>query len=189
MWESRTKKDLMIEVWEKLDCESIGAAEIEAIEEAVSARFGPAAVESPMRIARLLADEGAVLRHSELMNLWVSRYSDEIAESALTARLIKLDSLTGALSTLRNVENLRRKYTTEGDKEGLKLLRQDILDAKKDLLEGTKKTKLGDQIRQVKLEIAEWLTIWLQSSELFENWIGLRKASAEFKRKFGEMED
>ena len=35
MWQSRTKIDLIIEVWEKLDCESVGAAEIEAIEEAV----------------------------------------------------------------------------------------------------------------------------------------------------------
>ena len=54
MWTSRTKQDLIIEVWEKLDCESVGAAEIEAIEEAVRARYGEAAVESPMHIARRL---------------------------------------------------------------------------------------------------------------------------------------
>jgi len=32
MWLSRNKNDLIIEVWEKLDCENVGAAEIEAIE-------------------------------------------------------------------------------------------------------------------------------------------------------------
>ncbi len=32
MWQSRTKIDLVIEVWEKLDCESVGAKEIEAVE-------------------------------------------------------------------------------------------------------------------------------------------------------------
>lgn len=35
MWNSRTKIDLIIEVWEKLDCESVGAREIEAIETVV----------------------------------------------------------------------------------------------------------------------------------------------------------
>ena len=44
MWLSRSKNDLVIEVWEKLDCESIGRAEIEAIEVAVEAEFGKSAV-------------------------------------------------------------------------------------------------------------------------------------------------
>ena len=60
MLQSRTKTDLIIEVWEKLDCESVGAAEISAIETVVLERFGDGAVESPMIIARILADEGAV---------------------------------------------------------------------------------------------------------------------------------
>ena len=76
MWQSRTKNDLIIEVWEKLDCESVGRTEIEAIETAVVGRFGKSAVPSPMRVARLLADEGAVLRHEEIMALQVERASD-----------------------------------------------------------------------------------------------------------------
>lgn len=177
----------MIEVWEKLDCETVGASQIEAIEEAVSARFGPAAVESPMSIARLLADEGAVLRHSEIMSLWVERYSEEIAEDALTARLIRLDSFDEAAKTLKSVENLRRKYRSEGERESEKNLRKGLLDAKKELLQSAKERKLDGQARRVKAEIAEWVTIWLQSPELFENWIGLRTASSEFKKHFGEF--
>ena len=70
MWNSRNKTELIIEVWEKLDCESVGAAEIEAIETAVDEIFGKPAIDSPMKIARLLADEGAELRHSEIMELY-----------------------------------------------------------------------------------------------------------------------
>ena len=61
MFTSRTKTDLIIEVWEKLDCESVGAKEIEAIETVVRDRFGYGAVESPMIIARLLALHSASL--------------------------------------------------------------------------------------------------------------------------------
>ena len=40
MWQSKTKNDLIIEVWEKLDCESVGAIEIEAIETVVREKYG-----------------------------------------------------------------------------------------------------------------------------------------------------
>jgi hypothetical protein len=76
MWNARNKNDLIIEVWEKLDCESVGADEIRAIEIAVEDVFGKPAVDPPMMIARLLADEGAELRHSEIMALHVERAED-----------------------------------------------------------------------------------------------------------------
>jgi len=47
VWRSRNKTELIIEVWEKLDCETVGAVEIEAIETAVADVFGKPAVESP----------------------------------------------------------------------------------------------------------------------------------------------
>lgn len=185
MWHSRTKIDLIIEVWEKLDCESVGAAEIEAIEEAVSGQFGRSAVDSPMQVARLLADEGAVLRHREIMDLWVRR-SAEIPYEAEFRNLVKLNSLTEALTTIRNAENLRRKFVSGGDREGERLLREEFIDAKQGVLKKASDRKADDSSRQTKAEIAEWLILWLQSPELFENWIKLRKRSPEFINRFGE---
>jgi hypothetical protein len=189
MWTSRTKNDLIIEVWEKLDCESVGACEIEAIQEAVGARFGNAAVESPMRIARLLADEGAALRHSEIMELWVRSYSDQPHEAEFR-NLLKLDDLDRALRSLRQVDNLRQKFLSAGDKEGLRLLREEVLEAKAAAQKAARDRDAAKQMQVIKAEIAEWLTIWLQSPEIFENWIKLRRSSPEFKSKFGtEMKD
>ena len=183
MWQARTKQDLIIEVWEKLDCESVGASEIEAIQEAVCAHFGDAAVESPMRVARLLADEGAVLRHSEIMQLWVERYSDR-SHDAEFRNLVRVDDLESATISLRRVENLRKKFVASEDKEGLRLLREEVLEAKSHLAKLAADRKVDSAKRTEVAEIAEWLTIWLQSPEIFENWINLRKSSAEFKSKF-----
>jgi hypothetical protein len=36
-------------------------------------------------------------------------------------------------------------------------------------------------------EIAEWMTIWLQTPDVFENWISLRQKSVEFIDKFGKI--
>src|SRR5438445_6034368 len=116
MWHARTKNDLIIEVWEKLDCENVGAAEIEAIETVVADQYGQAAVDSPMVIARLLADEGAQLRHSEIMRLYVERTSDRPYDAALR-NVLKIDGLKTAAASIRNLENLRQKYSRDNDKE------------------------------------------------------------------------
>ena len=65
-WQSRTKRDLIIEVWEALDCESVGARELEQIQRVLSETLGAGAIESPAAIAREVADEGAALRHPEV---------------------------------------------------------------------------------------------------------------------------
>ena len=179
MWESRDKTSLMIEVWEKLDCESVGAAEIEAIEEAVSARFGKAAVDSPMITARLLADEGAQLRHSEIMELYLRRCEDQPYAPVLR-NIIRTDTFGSTLISLKNAENLRKRLAADNDREGLRLLREEVLDAKKRLVSAGRTID-----RERTAEIVQWLTLWLQSPELFENWIALRRASKEFKDKFG----
>lgn len=181
MYKSLTKADLIIEVWEKLDCENVGAAEIIAIEDAVRERFGASAVESPMVIARQLADEGAELRHSEIMELFVERRS-ELPYEAVFRNIIDLTDFKTSLASIRNLENLRRRFAADGDKEGLRLLREKVIDAKKRV---PAKHESTNQLQQA--EIAEWLRIWLESPELFESWIMLRRNSADFAAKFGDI--
>ena len=65
--------DLIIEVWEALDCQSVGRAELERIEKELLEKFGTGVTQSPAAIARTLADEGAVLRHPEVFE-WDSEW-------------------------------------------------------------------------------------------------------------------
>lgn len=174
MWTSKTKNDLMIEVWEKLDCESIGRPEIEAIEEVVRDVLGEQAVDSPMKIARLLADEGAELRHSEIMELYILRYEAK-PYTAEFRNILKTDSFRQTLVSIRNLDNLRKKFLSEGDKNGVRLIRERVIESKKKL------TRTSEE-----KEIAEWLTIWLQTPEAFETWVSLRQRSADFKAKFAD---
>jgi hypothetical protein len=183
MYKSRTKTDLMIEVWEALDCESVGAKEVLAIENAVRERFGESAVDSPMRIARLLADEGAELRHSEIMELDIKRRL-ESPYDAMFRNILKFADFKQTLISIRQLENLRRKFQTEKDKEGLRLVRETAIKGKQraQMIGGNEKVEAKK--REEKAEIAEWFTIWLQSPEIFENWIQLRMNSKDFQEKF-----
>ena len=188
MWESKNKNDLIIEVWEKLDCESVGAAEIVAIETVVADVFGKAAVDSPMIIARLLADEGAELRHSEIMNLYVERASDRPYD-AVFRNILNTRDLRSTLRSIRNMENLRRKLATEKDREGLRLLREQAILEKEAKIAYAGKSRTPQASRAEALEIAEWLTLWLQSPEIFENWVGLRSRTQDFISKFGDIRE
>jgi len=184
MWNSRTKNDLIIEVWEKLDCESVGAKEIEAIELVVREKFGNSAVDSPMIIARLLADEGAYLRHSEIMELDVKRRL-ESPYDAMFRNILKFSDFKQTLISIRRLENLRRKFQSENDKEGLRLVRETALKGKHRAQMIAGNEKIDVKKRAEKKEIVEWFTLWLGSPEIFENWILLRQNSQDFKEKFG----
>ena len=182
-WKSKTKLDLIFEVWEALDCESIGRAELEAIEAAVIERFGAAAVESPMRTARLLADEGAELRHHEISELDAAqRGEDEYA--AAFRNLIKFSTFAEAETTFKNLENLRQKFQRENDKEGMRQLLAKARQARERAEMIQKNQKVNDRKRREKREIADWFKIWLETPQIFFGWLNLRKKSPEFLAQF-----
>jgi hypothetical protein len=187
VWKSRNKTELMIEVWEKLDCESVGASEIEAIEVAVADVFGKSAVESPMKIARLLADEGAELRHSEIMELYLKRAAKRIHEPAV-ASIREITDLRSTLDAIRQMETLRQKFKVEGDADGARTLRLRAIAEKDHQLQLAQKARSTPDKREQAAEAAEWIRLWIQSPEHFENWIKLRCATADFIDKFGKID-
>jgi hypothetical protein len=183
MFTSRTKLDLIIEVWEKLDCESVGAAEIEAIETVVRDKFGPQAVDSPMIIARELADEGAELRHAEILELDVKRRQESPYE-AMFRNILKFSDFSQTLNSIRQLENLRQKFKKENDKEGLRLVRETGIKGKNRATMIAKNPKVEQKKRLEKAEIADWFKLYLQSPEIFESWVRVRQNSKDFKEKF-----
>lgn len=184
MWQARTKNDLIIEVWEKLDCENVGAAEIKAIETVVKAEYGDAAVDSPMVIARLLADEGADLRHAEIMSLYVERAADRPYDAAFR-NVVKIDDLQSAERSIRDLENLRRKYVAEKDKEGLAYINEVARQARQSAANAAEWPANDPAVRELNDEIRQWLVIWIQTPHVFSDWLELRKRSPDFVAKFG----
>jgi hypothetical protein len=183
MFESKNKTDLIIEVWEKLDCESVGREELVAIETVVRDVYGESAVDSPMIVARLLADEGAELRHSEIMHLFIERASDRPHEAAIQ-ELFDLTDLDALHSSLRKAENLRKMFLARNEQTALRLLRDRAIEVKAGALSTANDPRRSEDLRRIQAEAAEWITLWLQSPELLENWVRLRQASEDFKRKF-----
>jgi len=180
---ARTKRELIIEVWEALDCESVGAQELRAIEEAVRKRFGNGAVESHARVARLLADEGAELRHPEVLELDVQqRLSDPYLE--LFRNVLSVSDLNTAAASIMKFEELRKMFASRQDQTGLRRLRDIALKGKGRAQSIAKDSSVDNVRRAEQSEIAEWLAIWLQQPEVFETWLEIRRGTREFRERF-----
>ena len=183
-WKARTKRDLMIEVWEVLDCESVGRVELQAIEQAVRERFGDGAVESHASVARLLADEGAELRHPEVIELDVlQRTSDPYAD--LFKNVMGIADLDQAVDSIRKLEELRNTFESACDQVGSRRVREMALKGKRraQLIAGDR--SVDEKTRAEKAEMAEWFTVWLKQPEIFETWLELRRDTSEFRERFG----
>src|SRR6266851_4510250 len=180
-WRSRTKRDLIIEVWEALDCESVGARELEQIQQVLQEKLGEGAIESPAAIARVVADEGAALRHPEVFECDL-----KWREGKLSATSNKLDfsSLATALESFTEVEG-RRASAEQKDDAALRRLRELIAGARQDALLVARSKVIPNSQRAEAKEISEWLRVWLVAPELFRDWLDLRMRSAEFQKKFG----
>lgn len=182
-WQSRTKHDLMIEVWEHLDCETVGAAELETIQSVIRERFGEGALESPAWVARLLADEGAELRHAEVLELDTRCRAADPYE-AMFRNVLKFATFAQAAASLKSLENLRKQFARKKDKEGLRRVHELALKGKQRAQMISRNRHVDEKKRAEKAEIAEWFSVWLKQPEIFNDWLELRQRSKDFRARF-----
>ena len=184
-WSARNKRDLIIEVWEYLDCESVGASELEQIQQALTEKFGAGALTSPASIARTVADEGAVLRHPEVFQFDLN-WRERILKRWEFREGLDFSNFSAAFESVVKLEERRLQLQLDNEATRLKELREVVAGIRKDSLLQARSKMLDRSMRDQLKEISEWLTIWLQSPELFSDWLDLRRRSPEYKKKFPE---
>ena len=157
---NRTRELLIIDAWKPLDKEVVGAAELESIRETIVERFGADA--SPASIARALADHGVPLGHPEILQADVCWREGNLFFTPEDLTLETLEDATALMDKLESLEPGEQLY-------------QQVRQLKSEL--ELVPTWLGQ-------EVAQWLTIWLQTPEIFGEWLELRRSSAEFRERF-----
>jgi len=157
-----TKDQFIVEVWEGLGKEVIGASELGLIEEAVVERFGSAA--SPASIARVLADHGARLGHPEILQA-DARWREK--QLLFTADDLEFCDLAAARKLIDKIQQ------SGGDPA----MRQSVRSLKTEL-------DWLSSSNQLAAEVAQWLGVWLQNPQIFAEWLVLRQNTAEFRERF-----
>ena len=124
------------------------------------------------------------LRHSEIMSLFVERASDRPYDAAFR-NVVNIDDLHSTERSIGDLENLRQKYSSENDKEGLSYIYETARQAKQTAALVSEQANVDSSVREINTEIRQWLIIWLQTPEIFDDWLALRKRSADFIERFG----
>jgi hypothetical protein len=183
---SLTTRELIIQAWERLERAPLGERELSEIQRSVREQLGGSDDQSPAAIARVLADEGAELRHPEVIE-FDARWREAKIESEsrsfkgleglLTGKPMRLSK---AETLIKKLERLRRR----GDKQSEREARRLAVSGRQlaELL--AKDAKLDKLQRAEQAEIAEWLKVWIQTPGLFADWLELRRRSPEFQKKF-----
>jgi len=177
-WTATNKQDLIIEVWEALDCESVGCCELEKIQEALHQRFGAGGQESPAAIARVVADEGAVLRHPEVLEC-DSKWRLQYLQGQVFEIELDFSDFDKAVTSFSAIE----KAQPSGDGR----LRQVVTNARQNQMLVSRSKILPRVERERAKEISDWLKVWLESPQLFSDWLDLRLRSEEFGKKFPDQ--
>jgi len=185
-------RKVIIETWIRLGRGPVSTKTLGEIQRALSERLGGGAVESPASIARLLADEGAELRHPDVIE-----FDARWREAELQKRVdLKASVLSGvgrddrpmnlrrAAASIAKLERIRKKLERNGDQEQLRGLRQAALDEKQRAQSLARSSSLDLQALAEQAEIVQWFTIWLQTPEVFRDWLDLRRRSPDFRKRF-----
>ncbi|MFS8086144.1 MAG: hypothetical protein ACMG6H_10985, partial [Acidobacteriota bacterium] len=164
---ARTKQELIIAVWDDLGRVMVGASELGRIQTAIREQFGAGAVASPTSIARVLADEGAELRHPEVIEFDARWREAEIKSSPERfagpdggARRKPLRP-KGAEAFIQRLERVRDRAARAGDKAALRRIRDKAVKAREGAESLAKDRTLDETIRAEQSEIAKWLAVWI----------------------------
>jgi hypothetical protein len=98
------------------------------------------------------------------------------------AGILAFSTFAEAEETLRRLENLCRKYRELSDKKGVEYCRQIAFLGRRRMELISRNRRVRPTKRHQKLEMANWFGIWLETPALFEDWLLMRKSTAEFKK-------
>lgn len=176
----KTKREMVIEIYDREAMGEVTAQEIAIINQGLIAEFGEGGAMAPAEIARVLADEDLPVRYDQIlvMSTPIEKYQ------YIFDGVMHCETLESTEASLQKLDELRRKFQRLGDRRGLRFAREIAIKSKREAEALAQRETLDAEQRVEQAEIAQWITIWLQTPELFSSWLELRKAAPEFKRTF-----
>jgi hypothetical protein len=187
---AQTKREVIVEIWERRQRPAAGKKELREIQRALAGRFGEGGVDSPAAIARVLADEGAELRHPEVIEFDARWREANIQKGVafhvknLTGDLVKPLTLSRAAGLIGKLDKARKRSERKADATNLRRVRDLAITEKQRAEARARDGQVNEQARTEQAEIAEWLRVWLQTPDLFADWLDLRRRTSDFRKKF-----
>ncbi len=167
-----TKKSIIRQYLEQARPAHIGAEEAVAMRRELARVMGPQARISQEYLLDVLAELGASVA-AELGGI-----------SREVLGLLHFDTLEAAETTLRTLDERYRSCSTRNEPGLAEECRRAAMRVRRRATLIARNRKVAADKRAEKEEIAKWFTIWLQTPDLFFDWLALRRQSEDFRQLF-----
>src|SRR5262247_3908419 len=176
----KSKRELVLDIYDNEAMGEVTAREIAIINQALIEEYGAGGAMTPAEIARILHDEELPVRFDQIFRMMTTTEKYE----NVFAHFLENADLAEAENSIREIDALYRRFKKAGDGAGVRFAFEAARTARSNSIELSQLSQLQAARRREQAEIAQWFGVWLQTPDLFTEWVELRKASAEFKKLF-----
>jgi len=177
----QTKKAKIMEAARELGLQRWSMAEIDQLRRKLIADHGEAGKSSNDYIADVLKTMGWKVQVSEREDA-EERFEEEFED------ILHFRTLGDAEVSLTRLDELLRRFRAHGEPAAVERVLEIARLGKRRAEMISHNRKVEEKKRDEKREIAEWFRIWLETPDAFFDWLEVRKASPEFRDKFGDIE-
>src|ERR1700756_4353957 len=173
----RTKRELILETAREIGAQTYTPAEIDQLRRRLIAEHGEDGKTGNDYIAGVLKSAGIKVALS-LQEEAEDQYEEEFED------LLHFKTLEDAEVSIMRLDELMRKFRAKGEQGAAeRVLNVGRLGKRRaEMIARNHKVEL--QKRAEKEEIANWFRIWLETPDVFFDWLDVRKQSPEFRAKF-----
>lgn len=175
-----SKKQIILDLSREQGLQRVRENDMRRIQAGVRLRLANNGGASLSYIATVLREAGIPVDYRD-------RFSDPAMEEPYASRLkgvLQFADLVSAETSLHTLYNIFREYREASDREGTSLVRSVVVKGKERAASLARNPRISPQKRQEKQEIAQWFHVWLETTDLFFDWLELRKQSEEFQNRF-----
>jgi hypothetical protein len=178
----KTKKALILQAAREVGAQSFTIAEIDQLRRKLIAEHGEEGKTGTDYIADVLKDAGMKVSLS-LQEEAEEQYEEEFDD------LLHFKTLEDAEVSLMRLDELMRKFQSQGERAAVERVLNIARLGKRRAEMIARNPKVEGHKRAEKTEIAEWFRIWLETPDVFFDWLDVRKQSPEFQSKFPPQEE
>ena len=176
-----SKKQILLDFFQARGVRRIEVGDLHGARNELRRQLGTCDRTSLGYIASILREAGYEVQYED-------RYSDPVMPEPYANRLkgvLEFRDLASAERSLLRLDAIFRKYSSAADRLGTTMVRALVKKGKLRARSLAANPRVQAQKRQEKQEIASWFQVWLETPDLFADWLALRKSSDEFRKLFG----
>jgi hypothetical protein len=177
--EHPTKKNAILEIARELSVVRFTPAEVEQIRRQLVARLGAAGKTSSDYIAGVLETAGMRI-------VWTTKADTQGQYEEEFQDLLHFANLEDAEMCIMRLDELYRKFQQEKERAAFERVLEVARMGRRRAEMIARNHKVDPGKRAEKEEIMQWFKVWLDTPDLFFDWLEARKASPDFQRRFAK---